>query len=155
MAWQLSKIQTKCECEPFGCVGEVWFSMENTSPKVLMQEDERGVFSEGGHSGWCKGGRKKRRRERVLRKGVLYLYLVFKDWLGCSIKEKITVKSEWKPRVSQEDDCSGQGERMGSMARTETVWVVRRVWVMSVWYIEVREKEIFYWMCENVVRHRS
>lgn len=91
-----------------------------------MQEDERGVFSEGGHSGWCKGGRKKRRRERVLRKGVLYLYLCFQGltWLQYK-KKKITVKSEWKPRAPQEDDCSGQGERMGSMARTETVWVVR------------------------------
>ena len=70
--------------------------MENTSPKVLMQEDERGVFSEGGHSGWCKGGRKKRRRERVLRKGVLYLYLCFQGltWLQYKRKDHRQVRME-------------------------------------------------------------
>ena len=39
--------------------------MENTSPKVLMQEDEQGMFSEEGHSGWCKGRKEERRREGV------------------------------------------------------------------------------------------
>ena len=28
-------------------------------------------------------------------------------------KKNTTVKSEWKPRAPQEDDCRGQGERMG------------------------------------------
>lgn len=90
--------------------------MENTSPKVLMQEDEQGMFSEEGHSGWCKGRKEERRREGVLRKGVMYLYLRFQRlaWLQYIYKKKnTTVKSEWKPRAPQEDDCSGQGERMG------------------------------------------
>lgn len=103
--------------------------MENTSPKVLMQEDEQGMFSEEGHSGWCKGRKEERRREGVLRKGVMYLYLCFQRlaWLQYIYKKKIPLSSQSGSLEPHRKMTAVVKERGWEYARTETVWVVRRI----------------------------